>query len=378
MSLTPDPNAPLCNEVFEIALPIAVAVLGTCLFFTAGYAIYIRRQYSKCIKHRRTLDAEKGKSNRRSHHPHISDPILIQGASGESMPGLVPITVISEPRQAPQAGQSAPTTMSKPLAVGPACPGLSFHDKIRVSIGLKPRCPCRNCQDNPRVNYGRGATQHIAYANTRGIEIIVPPPNEKEEVLPIYLRNDHNDLPGYPAKRVSSASEYSDRSSMNKPMPMPLQAGSPFPIHPSHQRETPRQTSRHAPRQPQSQQVSAVSSRSSSPSQRLLARPHPSPPLPALPNEAMRSPAMVSPIERGMPTAHFKSPSSGSQRSMSSMRTPGLPQSPRPTHRTQLSEGLVPRMPRDLVSVGLQVDAHEAEAVGLGVDIQTSPKFNAH
>ena len=74
MSLTPDPNAPLCNEVFEIALPIAVAVLGTCLFFTAGYAIYIRRQYSKCIKHRRTLDAEKGKSNRRSHHPHISDP----------------------------------------------------------------------------------------------------------------------------------------------------------------------------------------------------------------------------------------------------------------------------------------------------------------
>ncbi|MCJ1314530.1 hypothetical protein MMC25_008212 [Agyrium rufum] len=141
----------------------------------------------------------------------ISGPTPIAD-SMPAMPNLVPIA-----QQGIPLPDTMPSSMPTSQALEPLkqqdgeCPDLSKTDKFRVSIGLKPKCPCRNCKDkspavaasvppSPQVGYQNPAGNDLPlHPNPAQLQQALPQPapidpsvnrNEQEEVLPIYIRDD--------------------------------------------------------------------------------------------------------------------------------------------------------------------------------------------
>lgn len=347
--------SPICNRACAIALPIVISVVGTSLVFVTVFAIYLQRKLSKSQRQTRqpAQDSEKAPTVRMSasamsHPPMISVPMPIPG-SGPDVRGLVPISPSARTRQQSVAGMPMPGTMKTsqsemPLPpISSGCKAMSMKDRIRVMFGLKPRCLCPNCKDNPRFRPGRPAHQNITYNTSRGIDWVVPPPQQRpavsdngngtrrveEEILPIYIQNAKENLPGHPnyssSRSATSGSEYS--VSQN-----PSRGHTPPPTH-------------DIPLDPRSRSTSPMNTGG-----------------PASPFQTPASPPPLAPQQR---SPHSHTLSNRSARSQSSLRngtrrersvppSPGLPQSPRPRH--QPSKDLKPRMQRDLVSVGLAIE----------------------
>ena len=211
-------TAPTCNHACAVALPIVIAVLGTALILVSMYAICLKVVQARERKEMRVHDVEKMSSSGSS-SPTISAPMPIDGSKPE-VNGLVPIDI------------PAPNPVKKE-----GCPKLTTGDRIRTSMGLKPKCPCRRCQDNPRQR--PLGTQEYAYQTSRfAFNLPLPEqpsadavahPKIEDEVLPIYIRDEAhnattpsfntNDLPGYPLGHANSAaamsmSDYSQRDSV--------------------------------------------------------------------------------------------------------------------------------------------------------------------
>ena len=347
--------SPICNRACAIALPIVISVVGTSLVFVTVFAIYLQRRLSKSQHqtHQPAQDSEKAPAVRASasamsHPPTISVPIPIPGSSPDAR-GLVPISPSARTRQQSVAGMPIPGTMKTsqsemalpPISTG--CKSMSMKDRIRVMFGLKPRCPCPNCKDNPRFRPGRPVHQNITYNTSRGIDWVVPPPQLRpavsdngngtrkvdEEILPIFIQNAKENLPGHPnyssSRSATSGSEYSVSQNPSR----------------SH---TPPQT-HDIPLDPRSRSTSPMNTGGPTSYFQI----HASPPRPA--------PQQRSPQSHTLSNGSARSQSSlrnGPRRERSVPPSPGLPQSPRPRH--QPSKDLKPRMQRDLVSVGLAIE----------------------
>ena len=313
-----------CNQACIIALPVVIAVLGTSLIFVTTYTIYLRRQHALC-RPAGARDPEKAHRFAHGRHPTISEPMPIPG-SGPDVRGLIPI--IRTPSAKGQESASMPTiryssTPEKSPEMG--CPELTVPDRVRVAIGLKPRCPCRHCRDNPRAAPGY-RTHHQSMTHTsRELEITIPPASQRptssprpitrkgDDVgLPIYIHGEDDTSlpPGYPKRVSSTESEYSQTNNSAR---LPSQISEPQ-------------------LQPQPLQPS-----------------RPSPPISPLTPRSLHVPPPPRRVNPHLQISLAKS-------SHASLRSPGLPASPRPSHRPTVSESLVPRLPRDLVSVGLAVD----------------------
>ena len=313
-----------CNQACIIVLPVIIAILGTSLVFVSTYTIYLRRQHATCTAVS-VRDPEKGHPFAHGKHPIISGPIPIPGSSPE-VRGLVPI--IRSPSTTNQHSISMPAIRySSTPEISPKmeCPSLSMPDRIRVAIGLEPRCPCRRCRDNPRVAPSRRTHhQSASYATPRGLEITISPQRSistsrsvtrksKEDILPIFMHHNENEANFSPKSSKHVSKTDSQYSQMAIPTRLPSRFSEP-------QFQPP-------PLQPL----------------------HPSPPLSLPTPQPVHMPLS---IRRMNPNLHISLMKS----SHASLRSPGLPASPRPSHRPTVSESLVPRLPRDLVSVGLTVD----------------------
>ena len=190
----------------------------------------------------------------------ISSPMPIAGSMPEG-PHLMPL-----PMTQPSSGSSPmpvdSTDTPMPMPEKP-CPALSRTDRFRVALGLKPKCPCRNCRkhDNARQAPAERLSPDAApgYHSLRGFDIPLHPTPEQlqrelpqpapvsgnhkrnaaQEVLPIYIRNDAAErdgsleAPPYTSRSTTASIADSDYSrAMSVSSASPAMSASPQPQQP--------------------------------------------------------------------------------------------------------------------------------------------------
>ena len=195
-------NAPFacgfeCAKTFVILFSISTTAL---IIVTTIFCLYRRKQNQqkrRAIERRLDLErAEKAraKGSETSSFDH-------NFSASPAMPGTMP-----------SAGN-----INLP-AIQSDCPAISASDRMRKMLGKEPKCKCRTCKDNPRVNPGQA--YNAPYATSRGVTAHLPSPqqpsgtpatrNISNEVLPVYIRDDTQgqfNLPDYPQRSKSSGSQ---------------------------------------------------------------------------------------------------------------------------------------------------------------------------
>ena len=195
-------NAPLhcgkdCQKAFIILFSISITALIIVSVLFYRYHQNAKRQQRFRVG--RMIDLEKQGRIRPSTSSFEENP---SRAPASSMPGTI----------------SSNRNVTMP-AIQTDCPEISASDRMRKMLGKEPKCRCRTCKDNPRVNPGEA--YNAPYATSRGVTAHLPSPQQpsgpavtrkvSDEVLPVYIRDDtqgdYSSPPGYPQRSQSSGSQ---------------------------------------------------------------------------------------------------------------------------------------------------------------------------